>query len=247
MSTHSKSENGLHVSLWDSFYTRFCITSLIWIFFFSFSFVSQVRALHTAEERATSLLPNYVIFMTARKFRSHILRISARGVVGSSLLAEQRERGSFRRRRKKKGGGAKQPKERCRKQQPEAAGTRAAATGKEAVARALVRGALQRRNFCKSCPPACYQRRAGLWFCRSRNPALTAGLFFDKQDASIRGCQHPGLLERKEVVQPHPSSRPGRVRGGRGVLFQEAFQRSDQPAGAAAGKAARSARGGRRG
>lgn len=106
MSTHSKSENGLHVSLWDSFYTRFCITSLIWIFFFfSFSFVSQVRALHTAEERATSLLPNYVIFMTARKFRSHILRISARGVVGSSLLAEQRERGSFRRRRKKKGEG----------------------------------------------------------------------------------------------------------------------------------------------
>lgn len=110
------------------------------------------------------------------------------------------------------------------------------------MARALVRRALQRRNFCKSCPPACYQRRAGLWFSRSRNPALTAGLFFDKQDASIRGCQHPRLLERKEVVRPHPSSRPGRVRGGRGVLFQEAFQRSDKPAGAAAGKAARSAR-----
>lgn len=110
------------------------------------------------------------------------------------------------------------------------------------MARALVRGALHRRNFCKSCPPARYQRRAGLWFSRSRNPALTAGLFFDKQDASIRGCQHPRLLERKEVVRPHPSSRPGRVRGGSGVLFQEAFQRSGKPAGAAAGKAARSTR-----
>ncbi|EAX09772.1 hCG2040320, partial [Homo sapiens] len=50
---------------------------------------------------------------------------------------------------------------------------------------ALVRSAPQRRNFCKSCLPARYQRRAGLWFSRSRNPALTAGLFFDKQDASI--------------------------------------------------------------
>lgn len=34
-----------------------------------------------------------------------------------------------------------------------------------------------------ACPR--YQWRAGLWFSRSRNPALTAGLFFDKQDASI--------------------------------------------------------------
>lgn len=69
---------------------------------------------------------------------------------------------------------------------------------------ALVRSAPQRRNFCKSCLPARYQRRAGLWFSRSRNPALTAGLFFDKQDASIWGCQHPRLFERKEVERPHP-------------------------------------------
>lgn len=99
---------------------------------------------------------------------------------------------------------------------------------------ALVRSAPQRRNFCKSCLPARYQRRAGLWFSRSRNPALTAGLFFDKQDASIWGCQHPRLFERKEVERPHPR---GKDRG----LCQEASQRSENSAGAAAGTASRRA------
>lgn len=120
--------------------------------------------------------------MTARKFRPcpGSACISAPGVVPPSLVREQRGDPLF---KKKKMGEVTERA--TQRQQPETAGTRTAETGKEAVERALGLGALQRRNFCKSCLPARYQPRAGLWFSRSRNPALTAGLFFDKQDASI--------------------------------------------------------------
>lgn len=56
-------------------------------------------------------------------------------------------------------------------------------TGREAVTQVFT-GPLQLGTAAKaSCPR--YQRRAGLRFSRSCNPASTAGLFFDKQDASI--------------------------------------------------------------
>lgn len=75
-----------------------------------------------------------------------------------------------------------------------------------------------------SCPR--YQQRAGLRFSRSYSPASTAGLFFDKQDASIRGCQHPSLSEKKRGSEG-PTLEPRRE--GREVLFLDASQRSENP------------------
>lgn len=87
------------------------------------------------------------------------------------------------------------------------------------MARPLVRGALQRRNFCKSCLPTLSAARRPVVFSLSQ-PCFNCRFIFRQT-----GCLHLRLSASQALREKRGSAAPPRRQGG--GLFQEASQRSD--------------------
>jgi hypothetical protein len=125
-----------------------------------------VEAAHTAEEPTTSASPRLGHFISAHKFRPHMGPRSGCIRLGVCVW----------------GGGGGGLSLVCPSLLAEQPGVLQKKAGGEVTERARQKA---RAGTAAGAAWPGYQRRAGLRFSRSCNPALTAAFFFHKQDASI--------------------------------------------------------------